>query len=172
VVRTAEIMECTPDDIECLKIAAMLHDIGKIAIPDHILLKPDELTGEEYDIIKTHSTIGDDILTPIALFEKERKIIRHHHESWDGSGYPDGLAGEAIPLLARLIAVADAYDAMTTDRPYRVSMSHEEAVTELRRNGGGQFDPRIVDAFIDSFHETSTVAFPALACPVPKQHRD
>ncbi|MGE5790216.1 MAG: HD-GYP domain-containing protein, partial [Syntrophaceae bacterium] len=76
----------------------------------------------------------------MALFEKERKIIRHHHESWDGSGYPDGLAGEAIPLLARLIAVADAYDAMTTDRPYRVSMSHEEAVTELRRNGGGQFD--------------------------------
>ncbi len=166
VVRTAEIMECTPDDIECLKIAAMLHDIGKIAIPDHILLKPDELTGEEYDIIKTHSTIGDDILTPIALFEKERKIIRHHHESWDGSGYPDGLAGEAIPLLARLIAVADAYDAMTTDRPYRVSMSHEEAVTELRRNGGGQFDPRIVDAFIDSLTETNTVAFPALACPV------
>ena len=128
VIRTAEIMQCTPDDIECLKIAAMLHDIGKIAIPDHILLKPDELTGEEYDIIKNHSTIGDDILTPIALFEKERKIIRHHHENWDGSGYPDGLAGEAIPLLSRLIAVADAYDAMTTNRPYRLSMSHDEAV--------------------------------------------
>jgi len=163
VVRTAEIMQCSPDDIECLKIAATLHDIGKIAIPDHILLKPDDLTGKEYDVIKTHSTIGDDILTPIALFEKERKIIRHHHESWDGSGYPDGLAGDAIPLLSRLITVADAYDAMTTDRPYRWSMSHDEAVMELRRNGGSQFDPQVVDAFIDSFRETGTVEFPALS---------
>jgi len=172
VVRTAEIMQCSPDDIECLKIAAMLHDIGKIAIPDHILLKPDELTGEEYGIIKNHSTIGDDILTPIALFEKERKIIRHHHENWDGSGYPDGLAGEAIPLLSRLIAVADAYDAMTTNRPYRMSMSHDEAVTELHRNGGGQFDPQVVNAFIGTFRESATAAIPPLAGPAKKQHRD
>ena len=157
VIRTAEIMECSPDDIECLKIAAMLHDIGKIAIPDHILLKPDELTGEEYDIIKTHCTIGDDILTPIALFEKERKIIRHHHENWDGTGYPDGLAGDQIPLLSRMIAVADAYDAMTTNRPYRSSMSPEQAVTELRRFEGTQFDPEVVDAFIGSLQPVSAV---------------
>jgi HD-GYP domain-containing protein (c-di-GMP phosphodiesterase class II) len=129
----------------------MLHDIGKIAIPDYILLKPDELTGEEYGIIKSHSTIGDDILTPIALFEKERTIIRHHHENWDGSGYPDGLAGETIPLLSRMIAVADAYDAMTTNRPYRLSMSHSSAISELRRTGGAQFDPLVVDAFIRTF---------------------
>jgi len=151
VLRTAELMQCSPDDIECLRIAAMLHDIGKIAIPDYILLKPRELTGEEYNIIKNHSTIGDDILTPIALFEKERTVIRHHHENWDGSGYPDGLAGETIPLLSRLIAVADAYDAMTTNRPYRQCMSHNEAISELCRNGGGQFDPQVVDAFIRSF---------------------
>jgi putative nucleotidyltransferase with HDIG domain len=151
VLRTAELMQCSPDDIECLRIAAMLHDIGKIAIPDYILLKPRELTGEEYDIIKNHSTIGDDILTPIALFEKERTIIRHHHENWDGSGYPDGLVGETIPLLSRMIAVADAYDAMTTNRPYRLSMSHREAISELQKNGGAQFDPQVVDAFIRSF---------------------
>ena len=164
VVRTAEIMACPADDIECLKIAAMLHDIGKIAIPDHILLKPDELTGEEYDIIKTHCTIGDDILTPIALFEKERKIIRHHHENWDGTGYPDGLAGDAIPLLSRMIAVADAYDAMTTNRPYRSSMSPEEAVTELRRYVGTQFDPKVVDAFIGSLQSphAGRLAVPAV----------
>ena len=163
VIRTAEIMECSPDDIECLKIAAMLHDIGKIAIPDHILLKPDELTGEEYDIIKTHCAIGDDILTPIALFEKERKIIRHHHENWDGSGYPDGLSGEAIPLLSRMISVADAYDAMTTNRPYRTSMSPDEAVTELRRAGGTQFDPKVVDAFIGSLRQPCSRRLPVTA---------
>jgi len=163
VIRTAEIMECSLDDIECLKIAAMLHDIGKIAIPDHILLKPDELTGEEYDVIKTHCTIGDDILTPIALFEKERKIIRHHHENWDGSGYPDGLAGDQIPLLSRMISVADAYDAMTTNRPYRSSMSPEEAVTELRRFGGTQFDPKVVDAFIGSLQSPCPSRLPVIA---------
>lgn len=163
VVRTAEIMECSPDEIECLKIAAMLHDIGKIAIPDHILLKPDELTGEEYAIIKTHCTIGDDILTPIALFEKERKIIRHHHENWDGSGYPDGLAGNEIPLLSRMISVADAYDAMTTNRPYRASMSPDEAVTELRRFGGTQFDPKVVDAFIGSLQPPCSRRLPVVA---------
>jgi putative nucleotidyltransferase with HDIG domain len=167
-VRTAEIMQCSADEIECLKIAAMLHDIGKIAIPDHILLKPDELSEVEYDIIKSHSTIGNDILTPIALFEQERTVIRHHHENWDGSGYPDGLAGKAIPLLSRLIAVADAYDAMTTNRPYRLSMSHHEAVSELRRNSGIQFDPRVVEAFIRLFHDGKNPPFsiPPLACPV------
>jgi putative nucleotidyltransferase with HDIG domain len=169
VIRTAEVMQCSPDDIECLRIAAMLHDIGKIAIPDYILLKPDELTEEEYGIIKSHSTIGDDILTPIALFEKERTIIRHHHEYWDGSGYPDGLAGETIPLLSRMIAVADAYDAMTTNRPYRLSMSHTEAISELRRAGGAQFDPKVVDAFIRSFQDGQNAHFPMLAFPLEKK---
>jgi putative nucleotidyltransferase with HDIG domain len=169
VIRIAEVMQCSPDDVECLRIAAMLHDIGKIAIPDYILLKPDELTEEEYSIIKSHSTIGDDILTPIALFEKERNIIRHHHENWDGSGYPDGLAGEAIPLLSRLIAVADAYDAMTTNRPYRRSMSHTEAICELRRVGGAQFDPQVVDAFIRTFQDGQSAHFPMLAFPLEKK---
>ncbi|HTZ39295.1 MAG TPA: HD domain-containing phosphohydrolase [Syntrophales bacterium] len=166
VLRTAELMQCSPDDIECLRIAAMLHDIGKIAIPDYILLKPRELTGEEYCIIKSHSTIGDNILTPIALFEKERTVIRHHHEYWNGSGYPDGLAGESIPLLSRLIAVADAYDAMTTNRPYRLCMSHNEAISELCRNGGVQFDPQVVNAFIQSFQNAPNTDFPAPVYPL------
>lgn len=121
-----------------------------------------ELTGEEYAIIKTHCTIGDDILTPIALFEKERKIIRHHHENWDGTGYPDGLAGDQIPLLSRMISVADAYDAMTTNRPYRASMSPDEAITELRRFGGTQFDPKVVDAFIGSLQPPYPCRLPVI----------
>ncbi|HPC73001.1 MAG TPA: HD domain-containing phosphohydrolase, partial [Syntrophales bacterium] len=126
------------------------HDIGKIAIPDVILLKPAELTPAEYEVIKTHCRIGDDILAPILLFETERKIIRHHHERWDGKGYPDGLAGEQIPFFARLLAVADAFDAMTTDRPYRKAMTRKEAVAELKKNEGRQFDPQMVKPFVES----------------------
>ncbi|MGB4548946.1 MAG: HD domain-containing phosphohydrolase [Syntrophales bacterium] len=149
-LRTAETMQCPAADMESLKIAAMLHDIGKIAIPDVILLKPAELTPAEYEVIKTHCRIGDDILAPILLFETERKIIRHHHERWDGKGYPDGLAGEQIPFFARLLAVADAFDAMTTDRPYRKAMTRKEAVAELKKNEGRQFDPQMVKPFVES----------------------
>lgn len=149
-LRTAEALKCGATDIESLKIAAMLHDIGKIAIPDAILLKPAPLTAEEHEIIKNHCQIGDNILAPILLFEAERKIIRHHHERWDGKGYPDGLSGEQIPFFARLLAVADAFDAMTTDRPYRKAMTREEAVAELRKYEGRQFDPKLIQPFINS----------------------
>jgi len=149
-LHTAEIMKLSSHEIECLEIASSLHDIGKIAIPDSVLLKPGRLTDEEYSIIKRHPVIGENILKSIKLFETERKIVRHHHERWDGRGYPDGLAGEEIPLLSRILAVADSYDAMTTDRPYRKGMQVEEAVTELLRNRALQFDKDIVDAFIIS----------------------
>lgn len=147
-VMTAETMTLSPDEIECLKIAASLHDIGKTATPDSILLKPGRLTDEEYDIIKTHPEVGGNILESIKLFDTEREIIIHHHESWDGSGYPDGIKGEDIPLLSRIISVADAYDAMTSDRPYRKGMSIEDAIDELRRKSNIQFDKEIVDAFL------------------------
>jgi putative nucleotidyltransferase with HDIG domain len=147
-VTTARSMQLSSDDVECLETSSILHDIGKIAIPDHILLKPGGLTDAEYDTIKTHPAIGENILKSIRLFETERKIVRHHHERWDGRGYPDGLSGHEIPLLSRVISVADAYDAMTSDRPYRKGLSVEKALGELRRNSDTQFDKDIVDAFI------------------------
>lgn len=147
-VRTARTMNLSSSEIECLEIASILHDIGKIAIPDSVLLKPGGLTDEEYEIIKTHPTIGENILKSIKLFETERKIVRYHHERWDGKGYPDGLSGKDIPLLSRILSVADAYDAMTSDRPYRKGLSVEKAIGELRRNCDTQFDREIVDAFI------------------------
>ncbi|MBE9503801.1 MAG: response regulator [Proteobacteria bacterium] len=147
-LNTARAMNCSAYEIESLKISSMLHDVGKIAIPDHILLKPGHLTNEEYEIIKTHPTIGENILRSIALFEDERKIIRHHHERWDGKGYPDGLSGKNIPFHSRILGVADSFDAMTTDRPYRNALKTDEAIGELQRNRNIQFDKNIVDAFI------------------------
>jgi len=135
-------------DCEALRIAGALHDIGKIAIPDAILLKPGRLTKEEYEIIKTHASQGEAVLTPISLFDKERKIVRYHHERWDGNGYPDGLRGEQIPLLARILAVADTYDAMTNNRPYQAARTHGEALEEIVRCKESQFDPAVVDRLL------------------------
>ncbi|MFO7569600.1 MAG: response regulator [Smithellaceae bacterium] len=147
-IRIALSMNCSPNDIESLKIAGVLHDIGKIAVPDSILLKAGKLTDEEYLIIKNHPTIGENIVKPIILLDKERRIIQSHHERWDGSGYPMGLKGEDIPLLARILSVADAYDAMTNNRPYRPEMPREKAVEELIQNVNIQFDPDVVNAYL------------------------
>lgn len=153
-LNTARAMNCSAYEIESLKISSMLHDIGKIAIPDHILLKPSHLTNEEYKIIKTHPAIGENILRSIALFEDERKIIRHHHERWDGKGYPDRLSGENIPFHSRILGVADSFDAMTTDRPYRKALKTDEAIGELQRNCNIQFDKNVVGAFIHTVIST------------------
>ena len=147
-VKIAVQLKCSTQDIESLKIAGILHDVGKIAVPDNILLKPSKLTAEEYLIIKNHSVIGENIIRPVILLDKERKIIQCHHERWDGKGYPLGIAGEEIPYLARILAAADSFDAMTNDRPYHPRMSVEEAVDELVKNKNTQFDTDIVDAFI------------------------
>jgi response regulator RpfG family c-di-GMP phosphodiesterase len=144
----ARSMNCPEREIDCLQVAGVLHDIGKIAIPDAVLLKPDRLTDEEYGIIKNHPHLGETILTPIALYEREREIILHHHERWDGRGYPKGLAGEEIPLLARIIAVADTFDAITNNRPYRSAQSVEVAVDEINKNRNKQFESRVVDHFL------------------------
>lgn len=136
----------TKNEIEYL---CMLHDIGKIGVPGYILNKPDRLTPEEWGIVKRHPEIGEKIIAPVKfLKEKMCSLIRHHHERHDGKGYPDGLVGNDIPLPSRVIAVIDAYDAMISDRPYRSALARSEAINELRRNRGTQFDPQVVDAFL------------------------
>lgn len=131
-----------------LKLGAIFHDIGKIAVPDAILDKPGKLTAEEFEIVKAHAIVGEQILSPVPFFEGVRRIVRHDHERWDGRGYPDGLGGEAIPLGSRIVFVVDSFHAMTSDRPYRKAMVEAEAIGELKSNAGSQFDPAVVEAFI------------------------
>jgi putative nucleotidyltransferase with HDIG domain len=135
-------------DIENIRKAALLHDLGKVSIPDHILMKPGKLSEEEVEIIKKHPANGAKIIEPVEALREARDIIQCHQECFDGTGYPDGLRGEEIPLGARIIAVADAFGAMTTDRPYRKALSMEEAIKELKRCSGTQFDPQIVGIFL------------------------
>ncbi|MGV8078721.1 MAG: HD domain-containing phosphohydrolase [Syntrophales bacterium] len=150
-IRTAEVLGLELQDRECLKVASILHDVGKIAVPDAVLLKPGRLTDDEYEVIKQHPALGENVLKPIALFDREREIILHHHERWDGRGYPSGLAGTDIPLLSRVISVVDTFDAMTNNRPYRNALEVETALDEIRRNRGTQFDPDVADAFLSLY---------------------
>jgi HD-GYP domain-containing protein (c-di-GMP phosphodiesterase class II) len=138
----------TEDQLEVIEQAAAVHDLGKIGVPDRVLLKPGPLTSAEFAIMRLHTEIGPRILNQFDLFHEGAAIVRHHHESYDGSGYPEGLAGDAIPYGARVVAVADAFDAMTSDRPYRSALSASEAVERLRAGRGGQWDPVVVDAFL------------------------
>ncbi len=128
--------------------AAVAHDLGKIGIPDAILGKPGKLTDEEFETIKTHTEIGERVLGRSPLFALERQSTRHHHERWDGSGYPDGLTGTNIPLVARITSVADVFDALVTRRPYKEPWSAGVAATYLKENAGTQFDPDVVAAFV------------------------
>ena len=136
------------DNIEKIRLAGLIHDIGKIGVRESILNKPAGFTEEEFQHIKYHPEIGERILNPIVDDNEILMIVRHHHERYDGTGYPDRLSGEQIPLGARILAVADSYDAMTSERPYRKAMSVETACTEVERGKGTQFDPRVADAFL------------------------
>jgi len=144
----AERMELSAEEQDTIKVAGLLHDIGKIGIPESILNKPGKLTDEEWSYIRSHPQIGESIIRQMGSerLKGVESIVRHHHERLNGQGYPDRLAGDAIPLGARILAVADSYDAMTSNRPYRPSYTMEAAVEELQRNAGTQFDPRVVAA--------------------------
>lgn len=136
------------ETIEVIKQGAVLHDVGKIGIPESILNKPGKLTDEEFAIMKTHPAVSAQIVKPLGVSVHIMNAIKHHHERLDGRGYPDGLKGEEISLEARILSVADSYDAMVTDRPYRKGLSQEIAIGELRKNSGTQFDPAVVEAFL------------------------
>jgi len=144
----AEELGLSPAERQHIRIGAPLHDIGKIAVADAVLRKPGKLTGDEQAHMQAHAAQGADLLGNIPGLAPMLPIVRHHHERWDGSGYPDGLAGEAIPLLARVVAVADAFDAMTSDRPYRKALSLGDALAELVARAGSHFDPKCVEAFL------------------------
>ena len=152
-VRVAELLGLPADEVETVRLGAILHDVGKIGIPDRVLLKPSALDDEERRIIETHPEIGDKLLEPLDLLAGARPIVRHHHERWDGTGYPDRLAGEAIPLGARIVAVADSVEVMSSRQLYRQPRTPDQIVAELHRYRGAQWDPEIVDlvlSLIDS----------------------
>jgi len=139
-----------PHEMEvALEYAGILHDIGKIGISESILCKPGPLTKEEFEKMKEHTIIGERIVRPLRFSDFMAPVVRGHHERWDGSGYPDGLAGEEIPIGARIVSVVDAYDAMTTDRPYRRRMPKKKAINMLREGKGTQWDAKLVVAFIE-----------------------
>jgi HD-GYP domain-containing protein (c-di-GMP phosphodiesterase class II) len=130
-----------------IEFGFLLHDVGKVAVPDAILFKPGSLSDDEFAMIATHPVIGAEILRGVDFLGDGQLVVRHHHERWDGRGYPDKLSGDAIPLAARVFAVADALDALTTDRPYRRGTHFSRAREEIRSNAGSQFDPAVVAAF-------------------------
>jgi len=141
--------------LKCLELGALLHDIGKIGIPSDVLSKPGRLTAVERKLVQTHPELGERIIAPIDRLQVVRPIVRHCHERWDGEGYPDGIAGESIPLESRIIFVCDAYHAMTTDRPYRRRLSHREAVRRLAAGAGSQFDPNVVEVALRVLEQSS-----------------
>jgi HD-GYP domain-containing protein (c-di-GMP phosphodiesterase class II) len=151
-------MRVSASELEALEWGGLLHDVGKIGVPDNVLLKQGKLTREERITMNAHPVLGAQIIGPVDRLAPELPVIRHHHEWYNGSGYPDRLMGDEIPKLARILHVADAFEAMTADRPYRKALSNDQALAELRKFAGVQFDPEVVDAFVktswaDDIHE-------------------
>jgi HD-GYP domain-containing protein (c-di-GMP phosphodiesterase class II) len=150
--RMARLLVLPRREIEIIRMGAALHDVGKIVVPDAILKKPDKLTPDELAIVKQHCYSGGQICKRVPFLMDVYPIVYHHHERWDGQGYPDGLRGERIPQGARIVAVVDAYDSMTSDRPYRRAMSHQEAAAILKDGAGRQWDPTVVHIFLERIH--------------------
>jgi diguanylate cyclase (GGDEF)-like protein len=160
VVAMADSLDLPENEVERLRVAALLHDVGKVAVPEDILEKPSALTSAEWRTVVQHPRIGQVILEQAASLKEAVPIILHHHERYSGHGYPFGLRGNDIPLGARIVAIADAYDAMTHDRPYKRAMSHDSAIKELRRHAGTQFDPDLVELFCELFATDAPAADP------------
>ncbi|MFA4964529.1 MAG: HD-GYP domain-containing protein [Thermoleophilia bacterium] len=158
VARIAAKLGLPAEEQKLVVSAAQVHDLGKLSVDNRILLKEGPMTDEEREQIRTHPAAGAELAGQFSMYRAGAAIIRHHHERWDGNGYPDGLAGEGIPFGARIIAVADAYDAMTSDRPYRDALADEVAVAELIRGSGSQFDPWVVEAFLSRAEEARPAA--------------
>jgi HD-GYP domain-containing protein (c-di-GMP phosphodiesterase class II) len=154
-VNIAQTMKITPRKIKIIRRAAMIHDIGKIGIPDAILTKPGKLTRHEYKIIEQHPLIAVQILSKMEFLELEMSIVRHHHEKWNGQGYPDSLSGTAIPLGARIMAVADTFDALTSSRSYHNPRSLVDAMNILVDSSGYEFDPKVVKGMINWIEKTA-----------------
>ena len=147
-VKVAQKMGLSQGEIEKVDIAARVHDIGKIAVPDSILLKPGPLSKEEWTVMKRHPVVSAELIEGLAIYTPVANAVRHEHEHWNGSGYPDGLKGEEIPLIARIIAAADVHNALTTDRPYRKALSHEKTIEIIKEMRGTDLDPVIADALL------------------------
>jgi len=145
--RFAKLLSLPRREAELLETGAKLHDIGKIGVPEEILNKPGKLTDDEFDLIKAHPVIGEQILRPLEFLADTRPIVRHHHERWDGSGYPDGLKGAQIPRPAAILSICDAFDALTSDRPYRSGLPVKEALLILEKGAGTQWHPDLVQQF-------------------------
>jgi putative nucleotidyltransferase with HDIG domain len=157
-VGVAAELELDLEAVRGIELGAALHDIGKVRVPESILNKPGPLTDEEWAVMKTHPEIGEHILRPIQSLRNILPVVRHHHERWDGTGYPDGLSGRAIPLGARIVAVCDAYRAMTENRPYRAALSASETRAELEAGAGTQFDEDCVKALFQALARRNAVA--------------
>lgn len=154
----AEKMNLSRKFCEDIEMFAPLHDIGKVGINDSILLAPRRLTKEEFEVMKTHTSLGYEILKEKPTMEMATEIAHYHHENYDGSGYPDGLKGETIPLCARIVAVVDVYDALRSKRPYKEPWSHDESIKQLKKESGTHFDPEIVRIFIENEKEMLEIA--------------
>lgn len=171
-LQLARALGCSDErQIHAIEAASLLHDLGKLAIPEHILNKPGRLTPAEYETMKAHAEIGAEILAGVDFPYPVVPIVRHHHENWDGTGYPDGLAGDAIPLGARILQVVDCFDALTSHRPYRRALSSGEAIAILQERRGTMYDPAVVDAFVRMAPTIELSAAPVPMMPAVRQQR-
>src|SRR5450759_3022912 len=161
-VSLARALDLPVGEVERVRTASLLHDLGKLAIPDEILSNPGELTDPEWRVVSEHPKIGQIVLEQAGALRDAATIVLHHHEWYDGRGYPHGLAGAEIPIGARIVSIVDAYEAMIAGRPYREAISHDEALIEMRRQAGVQFDPELVEMF--------ALLFPAGVPWAPEEH--